>query len=129
MAAGLAQVLDFLEGLRFSGEELEWLAQSGRFGKGLVDHLANLRFTGDVHAMPEGTVFFGNEPILRVTAPLPQAQLVETRIINILHFHCFFFRRLTLSSRAAFEDRELRSGHEVAPQTQGPRHHRLKRQW
>ena len=86
MAAGLAQVLDFLEGLRFSGEELEWLAQSGRFGKGLVDHLANLRFTGDVHAMPEGTVFFGNEPILRVTAPLPQAQLVETRIINILHF-------------------------------------------
>jgi nicotinic acid phosphoribosyltransferase len=44
-----------------------------------------LRFTGDVHAVPEGTVFFPNEPILRVTAPLPQAQLVETRLINILH--------------------------------------------
>ena len=86
MAAGLEQVLDFLETLRFSAEELDWLARSGRFGKGLLEHLARLRFTGDVHAMPEGTVFFANEPILRVTAPLPEAQLVETRLINILHF-------------------------------------------
>src|SRR5262249_48525700 len=45
-----------------------------------------LRFTGDVHAMPEGTIFFANEPILRVTAPLPEAQLVETRLLNLLHF-------------------------------------------
>ena len=52
----------------------------------LLDYLASLRFTGDVDAMPEGTVFFANEPILRVTAPLPEAQLVETRLINILHF-------------------------------------------
>jgi nicotinate phosphoribosyltransferase len=86
MAAGLEQVLDFLEDLRFSPGELAWLEASGRFGEDLLDHLARLRFTGDVHAMPEGTVFFANEPILRVTAPLPQAQLVETRIINILHF-------------------------------------------
>jgi nicotinate phosphoribosyltransferase len=86
LAAGLEQVLDFLENLRFSSEELAWLEESGRFGKDLLDHLARLRFTGDVHAMPEGTVFFANEPILRVTAPLPEAQLVETRLINILHF-------------------------------------------
>lgn len=86
VAAGLEQALDFLEGLRFSAEEIEWLAHSGRFSKELLDHLAKLRFTGDVHAIPEGTVFFANEPILRVTAELPQAQLVETRLINILHF-------------------------------------------
>jgi nicotinate phosphoribosyltransferase len=86
LAAGLEQALDFLEELRFSAEEIEWLARSGRFGTRLLDHLAALRFTGDVHAMPEGTVVFANEPILRVTAPLPQAQLVETRLINILHF-------------------------------------------
>ena len=86
VAAGLEQALDFLEGLRFAPEELDWLGRSRRFGNGLLDHLAELRFTGDVHAMPEGTVFFPNEPILRVTAPLPQAQLVETRLINILHF-------------------------------------------
>ena len=86
VAAGLEQALDFLEGLHFSAEEIDWLARSGRFGKGLLEHLAALRFTGDVHAMPEGTVFFADEPILRVTAPLPEAQLVETRLINILHF-------------------------------------------
>jgi len=86
VAAGLEQALDFLEDLRFSAEQIEWLARSGRFGKELLDYLAKLRFTGDVHAMPEGAVFFADEPILRVTAPLPQAQLLETRLINILHF-------------------------------------------
>jgi nicotinate phosphoribosyltransferase len=86
IAAGLAPVLEYLELLRFSREELEWLASTGRFNSLLLDYLATFRFTGDVHAMPEGTAFFANEPILRVTAPLPQAQLVETRIINILHF-------------------------------------------
>jgi nicotinate phosphoribosyltransferase len=86
MAAGLEQALDFLENLRFSPTDLEWLASSGRFSKELIDRLGSFRFTGDVHAMPEGTVFFPTEPILRVTAPLPEAQLVETRLINILHF-------------------------------------------
>jgi len=86
VATGLEQALDFLENLRFSAEDIEWLARSGRFGKGLIEALATLRFTGDVHAMPEGTIFFASEPVLRVTAPLPQAQLVETRLINILQF-------------------------------------------
>jgi nicotinate phosphoribosyltransferase len=86
VAAGLEQVLEFLESLRFSADEVGWLGRTGRFGQGMLDHLAGLRFTGDVHAMPEGTVFFADEPILRITAPLPQAQLIETRIINILHF-------------------------------------------
>jgi hypothetical protein len=76
MAAGLEQMLDFLENLRFSAEELDWLARSSRFGKGFLEHLARLHFIGDVHAMPEGTVFFANEPILQVAAPLPEAQLV-----------------------------------------------------
>ncbi len=86
MLAGIEQALDFLETLQFSPEDLEWLASTGRFGKDLIDYLRPLRFTGDVHAMPEGTVFFPSEPILRITAPLPVAQLVETRLINIVHF-------------------------------------------
>lgn len=86
MAAGLEQVLDLLETLRFSPDEVDWLARSGRFSAGLIDYLAGFRFSGEVHAMPEGTVFFANEPILRVTAPLPEAQLIETRLINVLHF-------------------------------------------
>jgi nicotinate phosphoribosyltransferase len=86
MAAGLEQALDFLENLQFSSEEINWLRQDYRFTDGFLDYLARLRFTGDVDAMPEGTIFFVNEPIIRVIAPLPEAQLVETRLINILHF-------------------------------------------
>src|SRR5271165_6141615 len=86
MAAGLEQALDFLETLRFSPEERAWLTASGLFSPGFAETLADFRFTGDVDAMPEGTVFFPDEPILRITAPLPQAQLVETRLINLLHF-------------------------------------------
>ena len=86
IAAGLEQTLQFLENLRFSPEEIEWLASTRRFDKTLLDQLSDFRFTGDVHALPEGCIFFANEPILRITAPMPQAQLVETRVINLLHF-------------------------------------------
>jgi nicotinate phosphoribosyltransferase len=86
VAAGLEQALEFLEAARFGGAELAWLAASGRFSSALLDDLAKWRFTGDVDAMPEGTVFFPDEPILRVAAPLPETQLVETRMINLLHF-------------------------------------------
>lgn len=86
IAAGLEQAIDFLEKLRFTPEELEWVSGHGAFRPAFVDYLRHLQFTGDVHAMPEGTVFFPNEPILRVTAPLPQAQLVESRLINLMHF-------------------------------------------
>src|SRR5262249_3404353 len=85
MAAGLEQALDYLEHLRFSAEDIDWLARAGRFRENLLAYLARFRFTGDVYAVPEGAIFFANEPILRVTAPMPQAQLVETRLINILH--------------------------------------------
>src|SRR5690606_16733459 len=86
MAAGLEQALDFLETLRPAPAELEWLRSTGRFSTEFIDHLAEPRFAGDVDAMAEGTVFFPNEPIRRVVAPLPIAQLVETRLINIVHF-------------------------------------------
>lgn len=86
LAAGLADALDYLETLQFSKAEIDWLAGTGRFRNNLLDYLERFRFTGDVHAIAEGTVCFPNEPLLRVTAPLPQAQLVETRLINILNF-------------------------------------------
>jgi nicotinate phosphoribosyltransferase len=86
LAAGLEQVLEWLEGLRFSADELDWLAREKGFAAGFLDWLARLRFTGDVDAVPEGTTFFPDEPILRVVAPLPEAQLVETRLIALLHY-------------------------------------------
>ena len=86
MAAGLEQVVEYLENLRFGAEEIDWVRRSGRFDAPFVDYLARLRFTGDVHAMPEGTIFFPDEPIVRVTAPIAEAQLVEPRLMNLLHF-------------------------------------------
>ncbi len=85
LAAGLQQAVEYLRDLRFTEAELAWLDDSGRFDRPFIDWLARLRFDGDVHAIPEGTPFFANEPILRVTASLPVAQLVESRLINILH--------------------------------------------
>lgn len=86
VAAGLEQALQYLEALHFNADELAWLAETGRFKRDFIDYLAKLRFTGEVHALPEGTLVFPQEPILRVTAPLPQAQLVESRLINLIHF-------------------------------------------
>lgn len=90
IAAGLEHALDYLEELRFTPEDLKWLAGTGKFSRDFVEALGRFRFTGDVHAIPEGTVFFPNEPILRVTAPLPEAQVIESRIINILHAQVLF---------------------------------------
>lgn len=86
VAAGLDQVVDFLSGLSFTADDLGWLAGSGRFTEDFIRSLADLRFTGDVDAMPEGTVFFADEPILRIVAPLREAQLVESRVMNLLHY-------------------------------------------
>jgi nicotinate phosphoribosyltransferase len=86
LAAGLEPALDFLESFRFGPEDLEWVAADARFRPAFVERLAQLRFEGDVDAMPEGTAFFPDEPILRVVAPLPQAQVVESRLIQLLQF-------------------------------------------
>jgi nicotinate phosphoribosyltransferase len=86
LAAGLEDALTYLDTLHFAIDEIAWLKSTGRFRQNLIDYLAGFRFTGDVHAIPEGTICFPNEPLIRITAPLPMAQFVETRLINILHF-------------------------------------------
>jgi nicotinate phosphoribosyltransferase len=86
MTAGLEQLLDYLEVLSFDADEIEWLASTERFSSGLLDYLGDFRFRGEVRAMPEGTVCFGNEPTVQVIASLPEAQLIETRLINLIHF-------------------------------------------
>lgn len=101
IAAGLEQVLDFLENLRFQDEDLAWIASSKQFRPDFGEQLRALRFTGDVHALPEGTVFFPDEPVLRVTAPLPQAQLVETRLVNLINFQTMVASKAARSVLAA----------------------------
>ena len=101
VAAGLEQVLEFLENLHFTGDELDWLRQRPGFDERILEHLSQLRFTGDVDAMAEGTVFFPDEPILRVSAPLPQAQLVETRLVALLHFESIIASKAARCTLAA----------------------------
>jgi len=101
VAAGLEQLVEFLEQARFSPEELVWLRAGGKFSDAFVDSLADWRFTGDVDAMPEGTLFFPDEPIVRVTAPMREAQLVESRLINILHFQTLIASKAVRSVLAA----------------------------
>ena len=95
LAAGLEQALEYIEEVRFSADDLEFLATLGTFRRDFLDYLGTVRFTGSLHAMPEGTPFFADEPIVRVTAPILEAQLLESRLLNIVHF------QTTIASKAA----------------------------
>jgi nicotinate phosphoribosyltransferase len=86
VAAGLEQTLSYLEDLAVSDTELAWLEATGLFGGAFLERLAGLSFNGDVWGLPEGSVFFHQEPVIRVQASLPEAQLVESRLMNLIHF-------------------------------------------
>ncbi len=85
LAAGLNDVLTYLENLRFDDADIAYLRELGQFTPDFLDWLRSFRFTGDVYAVPEGTPVFENEPILEIEAPIAQAQLVETAVMNIVH--------------------------------------------
>ncbi len=82
--AGTQELLKMLREFRFEDEEIEYLERSGKFGQKFLDYLKDFRFSGDVWALREGEIFLGGEPVVSVRAPLPQAQLVETILINTL---------------------------------------------
>src|SRR5208337_277306 len=85
-AAGIGDVLEFLANFHFEDEELNYLRQTGEFTEEFLSWLRDLRFTGDVYALPEGTLAFPNEPIVQVIAPVIEAQLMETYVLNQIHF-------------------------------------------
>ncbi len=95
LAAGLEQALESVAGLRFTAEDLAFLAGVGMFRRDFLEHLGRVRFSGAIHALPEGTPFFADEPVVRVTAPILEAQLLESRLLNIVHF------QTTIASKAA----------------------------
>ncbi|SEJ71497.1 nicotinate phosphoribosyltransferase [Bhargavaea ginsengi] len=84
--AGLERVLEYLKGFRFSESDLAYLRDNAGYKDDFLSYLADLRFTGDVYSMVEGELVFGNEPIIRVEAPLIQAQLIETALLNIVNY-------------------------------------------
>ena len=83
--AGLEDMLDALSGLRFGEDDIAWLRSLGLFDDGFLEYLGGLRFTGSARAMPEATVFFANEPVIEVTAPVIEAQIVETLLLNLFN--------------------------------------------
>ncbi|PIQ89582.1 MAG: nicotinate phosphoribosyltransferase [Candidatus Omnitrophica bacterium CG11_big_fil_rev_8_21_14_0_20_42_13] len=85
IAAGLDEALTYLKNFRFRAGDIEFLKSKGLFKKPFLSYLSRFKFTGDVYAMPEGTVFFPNEPVLRVSAPIIEAQLAETFLLNAVN--------------------------------------------
>jgi nicotinate phosphoribosyltransferase len=84
--AGLEFLIDFVQNLRFSDEEIEYLKSLGLFRKEFLDYLRDFRFEGEIWSLEEGRIFFPYEPVIEVVAPLPQAQIIETAIINLVQF-------------------------------------------
>ena len=85
ICCGLEQVIDYVENLRFNKDDIDYLSSLGIFDGDFLDYLADFRFTGDIYAIPEGRVMFPKEPIVKVKAPIMQAQLLETAILNIIN--------------------------------------------
>jgi nicotinate phosphoribosyltransferase len=101
VAAGLEDVLRYLQDLRFSPGDVDYLRSAGIFGDDFLDALASFRFTGQVWAIPEGRLVFPNEPFLEVTAPIPEAQIVETFLINQVHLQTMIATKAARSLWAA----------------------------
>ncbi len=85
VCAGLEQVIDYIKNLSFQYEDIEYLRSTGLFGEDFLDYLHGYHFTGDIYAIPEGSVMFPREPMIKVIAPIMEAQLIETAILNIVN--------------------------------------------
>lgn len=85
IACGLEQVIEYINNLHFEKDEIVYLKSTGLFEDDFLEYLSNFKFTGDVYAIPEGTVIFPKEPIVKVIAPIMEAQLVETAVLNIIN--------------------------------------------
>ena len=102
ITAGLEQVVEYIENLHFDKEDIDYLRTTGLFGEDFLEYLSTFKFTGDIYAIPEGTVVFPREPLVKVIAPIMQAQLVETAILNIINHQSLI---ATKTSRIVFAAR------------------------
>lgn len=102
IAAGLEQVIKYIKELRFEKQDIDYLASLNLFEADFLEYLSNFKFTGDIFAIPEGTVVFPREPLVKVIAPIMEAQLVETAILNIINHQSLI---ATKASRVVFSAR------------------------
>lgn len=112
VVAGLSEILDYITDLRFAADEIDYLCTLPAFkniDKEFFNYLKGFRFTGDIWAMPEGTIAFAEEPLLRVTAPLIEAQLIETYLLSVLNFQTMVATKASRIVSAASSDGKERA--------------------
>ena len=117
VAAGLEQLIDYIENIRFDPEDIDYLKSLNLFPPEVLEYFREIHFTGDLYAVPEGTLVFPEEPIVRVTAPLPEAQFIETALLNILNFQTLVATKAARVCIAADGDPVIEFG---ARRAQGP---------
>ena len=110
LACGLEQAVDYILNLKFGEEEINYLKSLNIFSEKFLEYLKNFKFTGDVYAVPEGTVVFPGEPILTVKAPIMQAQLIETALLNIINFQTLIASKSAKINYAAKGDAVMEFG-------------------
>ena len=110
VAAGLEQAIEYVRSLHFSTEDIAYLRSLNTFDEGFLNLLKNFRFTGDIDAVPEGTIVFPTEPIVRVCAPMIEAQLVETALLNIINHQTLIATKASRVVQAAQGDGVLEFG-------------------
>ena len=110
VAAGLEQAIEYVRSLHFSAEDIAYLRSLDTFDEGFLNLLKNFRFTGDIDAVPEGTIVFPTEPIVRVCAPMIEAQLVETALLNIINHQTLIATKASRVVQAAQGDGVLEFG-------------------
>ena len=110
IAAGLEQVIDYVKNLHFDQEDIDYLRTVGLFTEDFLEYLKTFRFTGDIYAVPEGTIVFPREPLIKVIAPIMQAQLVETAILNIINHQSLIATKASRIVHAARNDGVMEFG-------------------
>ena len=110
VCAGLDQVIDYVKRLTFSDEDIRYLSSLHMFDEDFLEYLHNFRFSGDIYAIPEGTVVFPHEPLVKVVAPIMEAQLMETAILNIINHQSLIATkaaRVCYAAKGGSHDRRL----------------------
>lgn len=108
--AGLKQVMDYIENLHFSDADVDYLRSLKLFDEDFLHYLKDFRFTGDIYAAEEGRLIFPHEPILKVIAPIAQAQLIETAVLNIINHQCLIATKASRVAYVAGDDRLMEFG-------------------
>ena len=117
ICAGLEQLIDYVKNLHFTEDEIDYLKSLGIFKPAFLAYLRDFRFTGDIYAIPEGTVIFPREPLVKVIAPIMQAQLIETALLNIINHQSLIATKTARIVRAAQGDGVMEFG---CRRAQGP---------